>query len=364
MTLRDSTARLEQTIDLLDALEVSAREGAVVLEGDGVLIDDSGSRPVALQYGAGIESGRYFAKSNRDERFTRKQLVELAEAGRFVGTFTARHGAESGPDHAQPAVWTEGPIERQSGHQEFPILFPGSAGMTVSGRHIEPSAKVFVDGRRIDASIGLEKEEKVEIELASLPPAGMHLLQIQNRHGAFSNDFIFYVTASHRDTRQWRRERERVDQDIRDAIAGAIVADDQETLDAHLNRQPHRVNEQQPSAGSTPLSHAALHGKAEMTRHLIRRGADVNGTNRDGNTPLHVAAFLCHRDIVELLVEKGGSPDRENSRGETPIDVVASPWSKELEGLYRFIGEATGIELDLKRIERDRPKIARLLRER
>ena len=115
--------------------------------------------------------------------------------------------------------------------------------------------------------------------------------------------------------------------------------------------------------GSTPLSTAALHGRLDIARYLIKRGAKVEATNNDGNTPLHVAAFLCRSEIVQLLMNQGGSPLIKNRRGETPIDVVSSPWSKGLADFYTGIGNAVGLKLNLKRIERERPQIAKLLQE-
>ena len=67
--------------------------------------------------------------------------------------------------------------------------------------------------------------------------------------------------------------------------------------------------------------------------------------------------------MVNLLLEKGASPLKKNNRGETPIDVISSPWTEELAGFYTGIGNAVGLKVDLKRIERERPQIAKLLRE-
>jgi hypothetical protein len=62
-------------------------------------------------------------------------------------------------------------------------------------------------------------------------------------------------------------------------------------------------------------------------------------------------------------LDKGGSVLTKNKRGETPIDVVSSPWSKGLADFYTGIGNGTGQKLDLKRIERERPQIVKLLRD-
>lgn len=51
---------------------------------------------------------------------SRDDLLSAGAAGRFNGTFTARLGGQG--SQPQPAIWTEGEIQAQSGHQEFPRL--------------------------------------------------------------------------------------------------------------------------------------------------------------------------------------------------------------------------------------------------
>jgi len=65
--------------------------------------------------------------------------------------------------------------------------------MTISGRHVQKGAQVVVDGRRVPGSIKID-HEVVTIVLANFPAEGMHLLQVQNPGGLFSNDFIFYAS--------------------------------------------------------------------------------------------------------------------------------------------------------------------------
>ena len=98
------------------------------------------------------------------------------------------------------------------------------------------------------------------------------------------------------------------DRDIRDAIAQAITRGDIDELRQVLKGQPRGVvNQRHRDSGSTPLSLAAMRGQLEIIKILIRRGARVNATNRDGNTALHTAAFFCREDIVKLLLAKGAS---------------------------------------------------------
>jgi YVTN family beta-propeller protein len=364
VTLNSATATDQLSHDLLSALELSASEGAIVLEVDAVLIDDPASQAVTLRFESEIDGGTFVSDGHGGRAFTRDELLALATNGEFVGTFTARHGSNADVDHPQPAIWTRGPIERQRGRQQFPTLYNGNDRMKVSGRHIDKNAVVVVDGRRVIGSVSLEDSEKVEIELASLPPVGMHLLQLQNPDGLFSNDFIFHVTKDGEAAAELKRQTDRAHRDVREVLAEAIANGDLEHVKRILNRAGRRINERQPVSGSTALSTAAFHDKIDIAKLLIRRGANVETTNRDGNTPLLVAAFMCRREMVQLLLEKGASPLTKNGRGETPIDSVSSPWTKQLAALYTGIDNVVPeLEFDLERIERERPKMAKRLRE-
>ncbi len=193
VTLNRAAVEDDLTCDLLAALKLSAAEGAIVLEGEGMFLDGLTPTPAALQFGGHFIGGAYVMKDGKQDSFSREELISLAAAGRFVATFTARHGTRGDVDNPQPAIWTLGPIERQSGRQEFPVLDKTNHSMTISGRHVREGAKVIVDGRLVLGSVTLLGEEKIQIELSALPPAGMHIVQLQNPGGLFSNDFILNV---------------------------------------------------------------------------------------------------------------------------------------------------------------------------
>lgn len=361
VTLNKAAANDGLTASLLSDLELSATEGAIVLEGEGVLIDDS-KTTVALRFDGKLKDGAYVTRDGDRKSFTREALVSLAASGKFVGTFAARHRAKADVDHPQPAIWTLGPIERQRGRQEFPIVYDGGNTMTISGRHVDQDANVIVDGRRVAGKTSLEDGEKVVVELSTLPPVGMHLLQLQNLDGFFSNDFIFHVTADAEAAAELKRRTDRGHIDVREALATAASRGDLEETKRVLSWGARRINDRQPTSGATALSDAALNGHLDIVNYLITRGAKVDITNRDGNTPLHVAAFMCRTEIVQLLLDKGAAL-KKNNREETPTDVVSSPWTKQLADFYSGIGKSIGVELDLKRIEDARPKMAKLLRD-
>ena len=195
VTLNPSSARTSLTDDLLDALEQSASEGGVVLQGEGVFINGKAeATPVMFEF----RDATYIEIGKTHRSFTRTALISLASDRRFVGTFTGRHGAKVGIDNPQPGIWTLGPIEAQRGHQEFPILHAGKTTMRVSGRYIQEDAYVIVNGRRVSGTVTVQQGEFLDtdiiVKLETLPSAGMHFLQIQNPDGMFTNDFIFHVT--------------------------------------------------------------------------------------------------------------------------------------------------------------------------
>jgi hypothetical protein len=213
VTLNQATANDSFTGDLLDALEVSASEGGIVLQGEGVIIqngiDGRTATPVALQFDHQHQGGAYVERDDDPPSsglaFTRAELVSLADEGSFVGSFTGRLGPKVDVDSPQPSIWSRGPIQEQRGPQVFPTLFGDNTTMVISGRHVQKGGKLFVDGRRVAGTVScksgkLPSCETLEVQLTSLPsPAGMHFLQIQNPAGLFSNDFIIHTNTQGED---------------------------------------------------------------------------------------------------------------------------------------------------------------------
>ena len=111
-TLNRSTA----DEDLLAALEKSAGEGGIVLQAEGAFIKGGESTSVKLQF----QNGSYVETAGERKSYSRDRLIKLASTGRFIGTFTGRHGESDDYDHPQPALWTRGPIHSQRGKQQFP----------------------------------------------------------------------------------------------------------------------------------------------------------------------------------------------------------------------------------------------------
>jgi hypothetical protein len=341
VTLNKSTANEKLTGELLDALEASATEGGVVLQVEGAFIENAKVTAVTFQF-----NGTYVQTDGNRKSFTRKQLASLAAEGKFIGTFTGRHGANADYDHPQPALWTLGPIHSQRGRQKFPTLAGNNKTMTLSGRHIREGASLIVNGRKAAGTIKIEKKDRVVITLETLPEIGIHFLQVQNPSGLFSNDFIFHVKEGVAKAKQ-----------LKDAIASGSLSTVKKLIaqGAKLNTLP--------EDGGSPLSTAAFHGQLEIARFLIEKGARLSFPNKDGNTPLHVAAFMGRTEMVKLFLAKGASTTQRNNNRDTPIDSVSGDWNEGLVNFYRSLNNTTANKVDLKKIQKLRPQLAKLLRE-
>lgn len=67
----------------------------------------------------------------------------------------------------------------------------------------------------------------------------------------------------------------------------------------------------------TPLWCAAVSGRLEVVKCLVRHNADVNNISDTGSTPVRSACFMTHFDIVQFLVENGADIVKPNYNGGT-----------------------------------------------
>ena len=119
-------------------------------------------------------------------------------------------------------------------------------------------------------------------------------------------------------------------------------------------------------AGDTPgaaaLSDAVFNEDLAAVKKLIAAGANVNAPKPDdGGTTLHTAVFVCNIEIVEALIAAKADVNAKNKKGETPIFTATLPW-ENIKPAYDFLGNLAQKKFDLERIEKDRVKIAEILR--
>ena len=192
VTLNEDSADMPVTERLLDALELSGGEGGIILQGEGVLIEDDGASPLAVEFSNGV-----YRTHDGSESFDRSELVELAADGELVLTITGRTGANI-DKHMQPGLWPVAPIHRQSRNVHLAFL-DDDRKLRINARHVQEDASVHLNGRRVDGRIECEhgtlphcSGEVAIVELDQAPAGGLHFLQIQNPHGLFSNDMMFF----------------------------------------------------------------------------------------------------------------------------------------------------------------------------
>lgn len=149
--------------------------------------------------------------------------------------------------------------------------------------------------------------------------------------------------------------------DWKPSIWRAAKDGDVDALQFHV-RAGADVNSVSDQDGSHPLALAALAGRPDAVRYLLQQGARVNDTNQDGDSALHQAAFLGHLEVVEVLLQAGAKRGAKNQKGATPLQNATTPWTPEIEGLIRYLGEVLAIDYDLDDIRANRPKVAAHLR--
>jgi uncharacterized protein len=93
-------------------------------------------------------------------------------------------------------------------------------------------------------------------------------------------------------------------------------------------------------AGRSELHYAALEGRTNKARELIREGADVRLADNHGMTPLHFAAQQHNVEVARALIDAGAEVDAIDEHGNTPLwkAVFASQGRGELIVLLRSAG--------------------------
>ncbi|KAF5614061.1 1-alkyl-2-acetylglycerophosphocholine esterase [Fusarium sp. NRRL 25303] len=80
------------------------------------------------------------------------------------------------------------------------------------------------------------------------------------------------------------------------------------------------LKRQETHNGETALHIAAEFGILDGAEELIKLGAKIEATDRDGRQPLHIACLNGQEQLVALLLKKGADTEAPQYQGATPLD--------------------------------------------
>lgn len=124
------------------------------------------------------------------------------------------------------------------------------------------------------------------------------------------------------------------------------------------------LNIKEESSGNSPIITAAVFGKKEVVKALIKAGANVNFQGEDGSTALHAAAYFCHVEIVKMLLKNGCDKTIQDNSGNTAFDIVSSAFPEAIPGYENFKKELEplGYKIDFRYLRKTRPIIAEIIK--
>ncbi len=73
------------------------------------------------------------------------------------------------------------------------------------------------------------------------------------------------------------------------------------------------------SWGELALLNAVYNDKPNLSRHLLKNGANPNIKNNAGSTPLIISCFLYHKEMAKELIESGADVNLRSYNGETAL---------------------------------------------
>lgn len=104
-------------------------------------------------------------------------------------------------------------------------------------------------------------------------------------------------------------------------LFAAVLSDDTATI-KHLVQRGANVNGRD-DVGYSPLHLASQERASDSVRALLDLGADPEAPDEKGNRPLHVAAAMGHDTVVRYLVDRGANIEAQNNEGVRPIHAAA-----------------------------------------
>ena len=95
-----------------------------------------------------------------------------------------------------------------------------------------------------------------------------------------------------------------------------------------FSEQPHLIFSVDKK-GQTPLHISARRGLDNISKYLIKYGAELSALDEAGRTPLHMALYGGQEGTVELLLDKGADLSKEDAAGNTGLHYGAHLFKDE-----------------------------------
>jgi hypothetical protein len=188
LTLNTVTANLPETLALMSALEAADARGAVNLRGIGRRLGTT----LLVSFNGAVYAADTFSLTPAALR------AEAANGTTFL-TLTAHLRANANTSR-QPLLSTAGTPTAATAIGDPPLPLFSATGsppaFNVRGDDVSTAAAIFVDGALASGTLtcaagssgGFCNPGNVTIDLVNNPGAGLHLLQVQNPLGLFSNE--------------------------------------------------------------------------------------------------------------------------------------------------------------------------------
>ena len=136
-------------------------------------------------------------------------------------------------------------------------------------------------------------------------------------------------------------------------VANIRMNDNNKEFDRLLKDFTKKDLEMKDGENFTPLLYACYVNNAYALKALIKKGADVNTTIKDGDNGLHFAAYNNYIDIAKLLLKAGTNINLKGYEKRTPIVLAITEDSFDVFELLFNAGADLTIKNDVNRSGED-----------